>query len=170
MLRVRRGSLAVLRACADSPSSLTVYRRVLHEDLSFEDAPRVFDEDTKSLLRGLLQRDPLLRMTDSRMKRNPYFAAIDWDHVLNKRYVAPFIPTLNPDDPSDTSQFDEAFLGMEPEVGEGVDGDGKSERDPPEGEPQEAFDGEGRDVFDGCECEDGCGVCGRRADPRFAFE
>lgn len=133
-------------------SSRPVYRRVLHDELVFDDTPRVFDNDTKSLLRGLLQRNPLLRMTDERMKRHPYFAAIDWDHVLHQRYVPPFIPTLNPEDPTDTSQFDDVFLTMEPQVGEGAqDEESESKRDPPEGEPQEAFDQQGNDVFDGCE-------------------
>ncbi|GAA5873329.1 hypothetical protein JCM1840_000028 [Sporobolomyces johnsonii] len=128
----------------------TMYRRVLHDELTFDDRPedRVFDEDTKSLLRGMLQRDPLLRMSDARIKRHPYFSMIEWAHVYHKRYVPPFVPVLNPLDPSDTSQFDDVFLSMAPQVKGDEDDDGGG-RDPPEGEPQPAFDESGRDVFDG---------------------
>ena len=55
-----------------------MYRKVLHSDLTFDDDARIFDDDTKSLLRGLLQRNPLLRMTDERIKRHPYFSMIEW--------------------------------------------------------------------------------------------
>ncbi|GAA5936346.1 hypothetical protein JCM1841_003122 [Sporobolomyces salmonicolor] len=128
----------------------TMYRRVLHDELTFDDRPedRVFDEDTKSLLRGMLQRDPLLRMSDARIKRHPYFSMIEWAHVYHKRYVPPFVPVLNPLDPSDTSQFDDVFLSMAPQVKGDEDEEGGG-RDPPEGEPQPAFDETGRDVFDG---------------------
>ena len=70
-----------------------MYRRVLHEELAFDDDTRVFDDDTKSLLRGLLQRNPLLRMTDARIKRHPYFSMIEWPHVFYKRYGL-FLPFL----------------------------------------------------------------------------
>lgn len=85
------------------------------------------------------------------MKRHPYFASIDWDHVFHRRYMPPFVPTVNPDDPTDTSQFDDVFLGMDPTIGEPEEGERSSERDPPEGAPQEALTEEGKDVFDGCE-------------------
>ncbi|KAI5479029.1 protein serine/threonine kinase [Pseudohyphozyma bogoriensis] len=124
----------------------TMYRRVLHEELSFDDQVRVFDEDTKSLLRGLLQRNPLLRMTDSRIKKHPYFAMIEWPH----RYVPPFIPNLNPLDPTDTSQFDDTYTSQQPTVENENPPDAPgAERDEPEGPPQPAFDDSGRDVFDG---------------------
>lgn len=125
-----------------------VYRRVLHEDLTFDDEARVFDDDTKSLLRGLLQRDPLLRMSDARIKKHAYFNAIDWDHVYNRRYMPPFVPQINPEDPTDVSQFDDVFLEMDPTI---EAGEQASDRDPPEGQPQEAIDADGKDVFDGCE-------------------
>lgn len=129
------------------PYHLPVYRRVLHDDILFDD-PRVFDDDTKSLLRGMLQRDPLLRMTDARIKKHKYFAAISWEHIYHKRYVPPFVPTINPDDPTDVSQFDDVFLSMPAQIKGGDDEPGAG-REPPEGEPQAAFDENGRDVFSG---------------------
>ena len=129
-----------------SESHSEMYTKVLHSPLSFDDTdPRIFDDDTKNLLRGMLQKDPLLRMTDSRIKRHPYFSMIDWGHIHAKRYVAPFIPSSN--SLEDTQNFDESFLTMDPAV-MGAGGE-EEEREAPEGEPQEAFDEFGNDVFDG---------------------
>lgn len=126
-----------------------MYRKVLHDPLSFADTDeRVFDDDTKNLLRGMLQKDPLLRMTDERIKRHPYFAMIDWGHIFARRYVAPFIPSIDPLDDTDTQNFDETFLTMAPAV-KGADGEIESGREAPEGEPQEGTDVDGNDVFDG---------------------
>ena len=125
-----------------------MYTKVLHSPLSFDDTdPRIFDDDTKNLLRGMLQKDPLLRMTDSRIKRHPYFSMIDWDHIHAKRYVAPFIPSSN--SLEDTQNFDESFLTMEPAIVATQEGTEGEEREAPEGEPQEALDEDGNDVFDG---------------------
>ncbi|BGP46733.1 hypothetical protein JCM10450v2_002581 [Rhodotorula kratochvilovae] len=128
----------------------TMYRRVLHDKLTFDEASRQFDDDTKSLLRGMLQRDPLLRITHARMVRHPYFGMISWEYIRLKRYQPPFVPTLNPDDPTDTSQFEDMFLSLPPQVkGDDPASEPGGERDAPEGEPQPAVDEDGRDVFDG---------------------
>lgn len=128
-----------------------MYHKVLHDPLDFSDTDeRVFDDDTKNLLRGMLQKDPLLRMTDDRIKKHPYFQMIDWGHIFARRYVAPFVPTINPADDSDTQNFDETFLTMKPAIAE--DGATSLERELPEGvegEPQEPLDENGNDVFDG---------------------
>lgn len=47
-----------------------MYVRVLHDELVFPD-DRVLDMDTKSILRGLLQRNPMLRMKEPRIKKHP---------------------------------------------------------------------------------------------------
>ncbi|KAI9601481.1 hypothetical protein H4Q26_001301 [Puccinia striiformis f. sp. tritici PST-130] len=98
-----------------SEDHATMYRRVLHDELMFsEDSNRVMDHDTKTLLRGLLQRNPAVRMTGERIKKHPYFGMIDWDHVQHKRYIPPYVPAVNPNDATDTQNFDETFLAMEP--------------------------------------------------------
>ncbi|GAA5938253.1 AGC family serine/threonine-protein kinase [Sporobolomyces koalae] len=126
-----------------------MYQKVISDELTFEeeDDYPVFEADTKSFIRGMLQKDPLLRMTDSRIKAHPYFSMIDWSHVYHRRYVPPFVPKLNPQDPTDTSQFDDCFLSMTPQV-EAEPGE-RVEDDPPQGQPQAAFDDSGKDVFDG---------------------
>lgn len=99
-----------------------MYVRVLHDDLTFPD-DRVLDQDTKSILRGLLQRNPMLRMKEPRIKRHPYFSMIEWAHVFHKRYIPPYIPPINPLDETDTQNFDEAFLDMQPVVNGADDAD-----------------------------------------------
>ncbi|PWN23392.1 hypothetical protein BCV69DRAFT_276084 [Microstroma glucosiphilum] len=92
-----------------------MYIRVLHDELVFPE-DRVLDSDTKGFLRGLLQRNPMLRMKEPRIKKHPYFSMIEWDHVYHKRYIPPYVPPINPLDETDTQNFDEAFLDMQPVV------------------------------------------------------
>ncbi|KAH7922670.1 hypothetical protein BV22DRAFT_1016856 [Leucogyrophana mollusca] len=92
-----------------------MYVRVLQDELQFPD-DRAIDQDTKSLIRGLLQRNPSLRMCEPRIKRHPYFSMIDWSHVYYKRYIPPYIPPIDPSNASDTQNFDDTFLDMEPVI------------------------------------------------------
>lgn len=114
---------------ADTHSDM--YVRVLHDELVFPDE-RVFDTDTKSILRGLLQRNPMLRMKEPRIKRHPYFSMIEWAHVFHKRYIPPYIPPIDPSNEMDTQNFDEAFLDMQPVV-HGDDGDDEQDCEPQNG-------------------------------------
>lgn len=90
-----------------------MYVRVLQDELQFPD-DRAVDPDTKSLIRGLLQRSPQLRICEPRIKKHPYFSMIDWSHVYYKRYIPPYIPPIDPANASDTQNFDDTFLEMEP--------------------------------------------------------
>lgn len=90
-----------------------MYLRVLQDELQFPD-DRAIDQDTKSLIRGLLQRNPALRICEPRIKKHPYFSMIDWAHVYYKRYIPPYIPPIDPCNASDTQNFDDTFLEMEP--------------------------------------------------------
>lgn len=120
---------------ADTHSDM--YVRVLHDELAFPD-DRVLDTDTKSILRGLLQRNPMLRMKEPRIKRHPYFSMIEWAHVFHKRYIPPYIPPIDPSNETDTQNFDEAFLDMQPVV----HGDEDEDNTPPAAEKSDkAFEG-----------------------------
>ncbi|EIW87265.1 hypothetical protein CONPUDRAFT_96619 [Coniophora puteana RWD-64-598 SS2] len=142
-----------------------MYVRVLQDELTFPD-DRAMDQDTKSLIRGLLQRNPALRMCEPRIKKHPYFSMIDWSHVYYKRYIPPYIPPIDPSNASDTQNFDDTFLDMEPIIDDPTEGleDGQTDTD----QDQSATDGEdsattpshsrspsvhatddGKDVFDG---------------------
>ena len=97
-----------------------MYAKVLRDPLVFPE-DRVLDQDTKSILRGLLQRNPELRMKEPRIKKHPYFSMIEWDHIFHKRYIPPYIPPIDPDNEIDTQNFDETFLEMQPTVAHEVD-------------------------------------------------
>ncbi|KAJ7762342.1 kinase-like protein [Mycena maculata] len=99
-----------------------MYVRVLQDELQFPD-DRAIDQDTKSLIRGLLQRNPALRICEPRIKRHPYFSMIDWSHVYYKRYIPPYIPPIDPSNASDTQNFDDTFLDMEPVLDDANEGD-----------------------------------------------
>ncbi|KAG8895067.1 hypothetical protein FRB99_000773, partial [Tulasnella sp. 403] len=105
-----------------------MYVRVLQDELQFPD-DRAMDQDTKSLIRGLLQRNPALRMSEPRVKRHPYFSMIDWDHVYYKRYIPPYIPPIDPSNASDTQNFDETFLEMVPVIDNDEEGASDSEHE-----------------------------------------
>ncbi|KAJ7054027.1 hypothetical protein C8F01DRAFT_1165632 [Mycena amicta] len=116
-----------------------MYVRVLQDELQFPD-DRAIDQDTKSLIRGLLQRNPGLRMCEPRIKRHPYFSMIDWSHVYYKRYIPPYIPPIDPSNASDTQNFDDTFLDMEP-VLDAADDDAMDTDQEPATDP-EPTDGE----------------------------
>ena len=97
-----------------------MYAKVLRDPLVFPE-DRVLDQDTKSILRGLLQRNPQLRMKEPRIKKHPYFSMIEWDHIFHKRYIPPYIPPIDPDNEIDTQNFDETFLEMQPTVAHEAD-------------------------------------------------
>ncbi|THH01216.1 hypothetical protein EW026_g1445 [Hermanssonia centrifuga] len=99
-----------------------MYYRVLQDELQFPE-DRTMDQDTKSLVRGLLQRNPALRMKEPRIKKHPYFSMIDWSHVYHKRYIPPYIPPIDPSNASDTQNFDDTFLDMEPVINDDNDND-----------------------------------------------
>ncbi|KAH7101432.1 hypothetical protein BKA62DRAFT_618855 [Auriculariales sp. MPI-PUGE-AT-0066] len=148
-----------------------MYVRVLQDELQFPE-DRTMDQDTKSLIRGLLQRNPALRLSEPRIKRHPYFSMIDWSHVYYKRYIPPYIPPTDPSNVLDTQNFDDTFLDMEPTVDHGpdendaptdgeekdqqvedepTDGDDSSVKTPPAAVKTPLVDAEedGPDVFDG---------------------
>ncbi|KEI38690.1 uncharacterized protein L969DRAFT_17769 [Mixia osmundae IAM 14324] len=94
-----------------SDDHAAMYKRVLHEELRFPEEGRPMDVDTRSLLRGLLQKDPLLRMSDGRIRKHAYFSMIDWSCVALKRYIPPYTPTVK--NATDISNFDEMFTSQE---------------------------------------------------------
>ncbi|CAL1694869.1 unnamed protein product [Somion occarium] len=144
-----------------------MYYRVLQDELQFPE-DRTMDQDTKSLIRGLLQRNPALRMKEPRIKKHPYFSMIDWSHVYYKRYIPPYIPPIDPSNASDTQNFDDTFLDMEPVIKDehendqtDTDGDRQTDAERTDGEDSVATPSQSRspsvhpiqddsvDVFDG---------------------
>ncbi|KAJ9049278.1 Serine/threonine-protein kinase [Entomophthora muscae] len=90
-----------------------MYRRILEDNLTFPDDMSV---RARSLLRGLLNRDPSQRLGNrgaAEIKAHPFFAEIDWGKLLARRYQPPFKPKVA--SASDTSNFDDEFTGEAPQ-------------------------------------------------------
>lgn len=84
-----------------------MYTKILSGELRF---PSYISDNAKSLLEGLLTRDPEKRLgsnggTD--VKHHPWFGDIDWDKLVRKEIDPPFKPKVRSAD--DTSQIDPTF-------------------------------------------------------------
>ena len=73
-----------------------------------------FSKEAKSLLQGLLARDPRQRLGSQKkpsdeddaaeIRRHPFFKNIDWKMIKSRRHRSPFIPQVVGRE--DTSQID----------------------------------------------------------------
>lgn len=89
-----------------------MYHKILKNPLVF---PSDMDQEARSLLTGLLERDPKKRLGvngASEIKAHPFFRNIDWKCLLNKKYAAPFQPSVA--SATDTSNFDKEFTSEIP--------------------------------------------------------
>lgn len=89
-----------------------MYRKILQDPLRFPDD---MDREAKSLLIGLLERDPKKRLGANgaaEIRAHPFFAQIDWKRLLAKKYAAPFKPQV--ESLNDTSNFDAEFTNEVP--------------------------------------------------------
>lgn len=72
-----------------------MYAKILHDPLRFPDE---VNADARSILTGLLNRDPTQRLGANgaeEIKRHPFFAkAIDWRKLLGKKIQPPFKPSV----------------------------------------------------------------------------
>jgi len=89
-----------------------MYQKILSGELRF---PQYISEDAKSLLEGLLTRDPAVRLGTKggdEVKGHPWFADIQWDKLIKKEIEPPFKPKVRSVD--DTSQIDPQFTRERP--------------------------------------------------------
>ncbi|KAK0216968.1 kinase-like domain-containing protein [Armillaria novae-zelandiae] len=90
----------------------TMYQRILTDPLHF---PPDMSVEAKSVMTGLLQRDPSRRLGANggeEIKRHPFFARyIDWNRLLAKRYPPPFKPSV--ESVLDVANFDPDFTNEE---------------------------------------------------------
>jgi len=87
-----------------------MYFKIMHAKLEVPDS---LDEATKSILIGLLERDPNKRLSDpAAIKAHPYFKGLDWDQLLRKEITPPFIPPVKSKE--DVSMVDPAFTSEKP--------------------------------------------------------
>eukprot|EP01103_Thecamoeba_quadrilineata_P015378 TRINITY_DN4841_c0_g1_i2.p1 TRINITY_DN4841_c0_g1~~TRINITY_DN4841_c0_g1_i2.p1 ORF type:complete len:295 (-),score=43.41 TRINITY_DN4841_c0_g1_i2:135-1019(-) len=64
---------------------------ICHDNLVFPRRQQLSD-DAKSLLRGLLDRNPEKRFGSEELKVHPFFSGIDWEGLPSKTVKPPFIP------------------------------------------------------------------------------
>uniref|UniRef100_A0A8C6P9N6 non-specific serine/threonine protein kinase n=1 Tax=Nothobranchius furzeri TaxID=105023 RepID=A0A8C6P9N6_NOTFU len=84
-----------------------LFELILMEEIKF---PRTLSADAKSLLSGLLIKDPNKRLgggpDDAKeIMRHSFFGSVDWQDVYDKKLVPPFQPQVSSE--TDTRYFDE---------------------------------------------------------------
>jgi serum/glucocorticoid-regulated kinase 2 len=79
------------------------YNMILKADVEY---PRDMSADCEDLIRGLLNKDPNKRLSISSIKNHKLFSDIDWNKLLAKQIIAPFVPEFEDDD---TKYFDVEF-------------------------------------------------------------
>ncbi|KAG2211933.1 hypothetical protein INT47_004620 [Mucor saturninus] len=93
-----------------------MYRRIRTDPLQF---PEFIDIETADFIARLLKRDPNRRLGSGsdgaiRVRSDPYFEFIDWNHIYTKRIRPPYIPNLHSE--TDFSHFDSEFLRLTPRL------------------------------------------------------
>ena len=93
-----------------------LFTLIMVEDVKF---PRNISSDARSLLTGLLEKNPQKRLgggpDDVReIMSHPFFANINWADLVNKKIVPPFKPQVTSD--TDTRYFDSEFTGESVEL------------------------------------------------------
>ncbi|KAG5855524.1 hypothetical protein ANANG_G00049940 [Anguilla anguilla] len=89
-----------------------LFELILMEDIKF---PRTLSADAKSLLSGLLIKDPNKRLgggpDDAKeIMRHSFFTGLDWQDVYDKKLIPPFKPQVSSE--TDTRYFDEEFTAQ----------------------------------------------------------
>lgn len=95
-----------------SENTNEMYQRILNDPLRFPDD---MDREARSILTGLLNRDPRKRLGvngAAEIKAHPFFTEIDWKRLMAKKYTAPFKPSVR--SATDTSNFDREFTSEVP--------------------------------------------------------
>jgi len=89
-----------------------MYQRIMSDPLVF---PPDMPSDARSVMTGLLQRDPSKRLGSNggeEIKRHPFFARyIDWNRLLAKKIQPPFKPSV--ESVLDVANFDPDFTNEE---------------------------------------------------------
>ncbi|KAI0691428.1 Pkinase-domain-containing protein [Cytidiella melzeri] len=91
-----------------------MYQRILSDPLIF---PPEISPDAKSVMTGLLQRDPSRRLGAGgadEIKKHPFFSKhVDWHRLVAKKIQPPFKPSV--ESVLDVANFDGEFTGEKPQ-------------------------------------------------------
>ncbi|OWA50571.1 RAC serine/threonine-protein kinase [Hypsibius exemplaris] len=93
-----------------------LFEMILMAEVKF---PRTLSEHAKSLLSALLVKDPARRLGGGRgdsadIQAHPFFASINWDDLIARKYEPPFKPQVS--DATDTRYFEQEFTGESVEL------------------------------------------------------
>lgn len=89
-----------------------MYNKIMNDKLVF---PPHVSVEARSLLTGLLDRNPDKRLQDAKLiKAHPYFKGLDWEAIQRKEIDPPFVPNVK--GKNDTSQVDAEFLAETPKL------------------------------------------------------
>ncbi|XP_068156686.1 RAC serine/threonine-protein kinase-like [Drosophila tropicalis] len=93
-----------------------LFTLILIEDVRY---PRNISDEAKSLLSGLLVKDPNARLGGGKddvkeIQAHPFFASINWTDLVQKKIPPPFKPQVTSD--TDTRYFDNEFTGESVEL------------------------------------------------------
>lgn len=89
-----------------------MYKKILSDELKLKD---YMSPNVRDILKRLLDRDPNKRLGFNgaqEIKTHPFFADINWQRLLAKKYTPPFKPNVA--SAIDTSNFDEEFTSEAP--------------------------------------------------------
>ncbi|KAL1924583.1 uncharacterized protein VTP21DRAFT_4237 [Calcarisporiella thermophila] len=92
-----------------------MFQRILQDDIEFP--AEGFNDSVRDFIKKLLHRDPARRLGSQGVddiKNHPYFHGLNWNSVMAKRFIPPFVPSFDGD--LDLSHFDDVFLEMEPRL------------------------------------------------------
>eukprot|EP00727_Mastigamoeba_balamuthi_P001100 m51a1_g10988 putative ph-protein kinase domain containing protein (449) ;mRNA; f:322175-324023 len=82
-----------------------MYHSIVNDQLVFPDH---LSETARNVISRLMQKDPAKRLTDpSEIKKDPFFQGVDWDALVNRTAVPPFVPQVK--DEHDLSMIDQEF-------------------------------------------------------------
>lgn len=72
---------------------MKLYDKILNEDIKI---PKYLSREAQSLVRGLLRKDPMLRIGSilgiKEVKCHPWLEKVNWDSVYNRKITPPFRP------------------------------------------------------------------------------
>lgn len=93
-----------------------LFIQIRTDDVKF---PRNLSNEAKSLLSGLLEKNPKKRLGGGpedvvEIMAHPFFACINWNDLVHKKIVPPFKPQVTSD--TDTRYFDSEFTGESVEL------------------------------------------------------
>lgn len=79
-----------------------LFYNIAHEKVRF---PADFDENAKTLIAGLLRKDPKKRYSAKKVLKHKFFAGVDFQALLERKLECPYFPSVK--GRSDTSNFKE---------------------------------------------------------------